>query len=375
MHLATLNIHDFRNITQANLTFGNGLNLVIGGNGQGKSNLLEAIGILANGRSFRRAPPQALRRHGQPHFRLDARTHAAGLEHRLEFQGQPERQLARLNGKPMTTASAMGQALAAVIVAPETLRLVREGPAERRAYLDWLVFSRYREHAPLMRDYRFALQARNALLQQPARSTAEMEAWEDRLAVLGGRVSINRRDLLGHLATRLEEHLQTLAVADSQPTLRLGCQIDRDAQAWSTTEEAATLYRRLLAEHRERDRASGHTSIGPHRDELHLRLNGHPLARYGSQGQQKRFILALKLAEAELLRATLAESPLFLLDDPAAELDREGFSLFVGALAALGCQLFITTCHDAGEIPWPGAPPATFLVRDGHFATKESNTA
>ncbi|MBF0154193.1 MAG: DNA replication/repair protein RecF [Magnetococcales bacterium] len=366
MHLASMSIRDFRNIAKAELEFCTGLNLVIGNNGQGKSNLLEAVGILATGRSFRRAPPQALRRHGQPWFRLEGRTRANALNHCLEFQGHPDRQTARLNGKPMTAASAMGHALAAVVVTPETLRLVQGGPAERRAHLDWLVFSRRRDHAPLMRDYRLALHARNAVLQRPIHNTAELNAWEDRLAVLGARVTLNRRTLLEHLTTRLTPSLQALAVAESRFEAHLSCQLDRCATPWTTEEEAANLYRQLLVKSRDKDRAPGVTSIGPHRDDLHLRLDGRPLAKYGSQGQQKRFILALKLAEADLLRETLAESPVFLLDDPAAELDRKGFSLFMGILAELECQLFITSCS-AGEIPWSGKPPTMLVVHGGNF--------
>ncbi|MBF0137194.1 MAG: DNA replication/repair protein RecF [Magnetococcales bacterium] len=371
MHLASLRIRDFRNIAQADLNFYPGLNLVIGSNGQGKSNLLEAVGILATGRSFRRAPPQALRRHGQPMFRLEGHTRAGDLDHRLEFQGYPDRQTAHLNGKPMTATSAMGQALAAVIVTPETLRLVQGSPTERRAYLDWLVFSRRREHAPLMRDYRLAVRARNLLLQRSAHDGAELAAWEDRLAVLGARVTLNRRTILDHLTTLLTPYLRALAVTESQFEIHLSCQLERTGAPWSTQEEAAHLYRQLLLESRARDCGPGVTTIGPHRDEWLFRLNGRPLARYGSQGQQKRFILALKLAEGDLLRETLAEPPVFLLDDPAAELDRAGFALFMEILAGQNCQIFISTCQ-ADDIPRPDKATTMLLldVHEGRFAVQ-----
>ncbi|MBF0178138.1 MAG: DNA replication/repair protein RecF [Magnetococcales bacterium] len=366
MHLAALRIQDFRNIARAELEFSMGLNLLIGDNGQGKSNFLEAVGLLATGRSFRHAPSPSLRRHGQPCFCLEGRTWAGDLRHHIEFKGYHDRQTARLNGKPMTAASAMGRALAAVIVTPETLRLVQGGPTERRAYLDWLVFSRQREHAPLMRDYRLALRARNVLLQRAVHNSAELDAWEDRLAVLGARVTLNRRTVLDHLATRLTPFLQALAVADTHFTAHLSCQLDRCAASWATQEEAADLYRQLLIKSREKDRVPGLTTVGPHRDDLLLRLDGRSLAKFGSQGQQKRFVLALKLAEAELLRETLAESPIFLLDDPAAELDRVGFALFVGVLAEQACQLLLTSCH-TGDIAWPRGDMATFGVRGGCF--------
>ncbi|MBF0624743.1 MAG: DNA replication/repair protein RecF [Magnetococcales bacterium] len=373
MFLESLQIFDFRNIAAAELEFGPGLNLIVGPNGQGKSNLLEAVGLLATGRSFRRAPPEALRRHDRPCFRLDGRCQAGGLAHRLEFQGQAKRQMARLNGKPMTTASAMGQALAAVIVTPESLALVRQGPQERRAYMDWVIFSRRRDHAALVRHYRQAMKSRNLLLRAQTRNQAELAAWEDRLADLGGRISWARRRMLERLGQGLIPYLQPLAVTGSLLESRLGSQLDRLDPQWQGAARAAELYRTQLAVHREQDRLSGTTTIGPHRDDLLFRLDGRPLARFGSQGQQKRLVLALKLAEADLLRETLGEAPLFLLDDPAAELDREGTTLFMDLLAERGGQLFVTTC-DAGEIPWPHGHRITFMVHAGTFKIQmESN--
>ncbi|MBF0369709.1 MAG: DNA replication and repair protein RecF, partial [Magnetococcales bacterium] len=368
MELASLRLCNFRNIPEASLGFVAGLNLITGGNGQGKSNLLEAVGLLATGRSFRRAPPGALRRYGEPWFSLNGLTRSQGVSHRLDFYGQENRQGARLDGKPMSATSALGQALAAVIYTPETSRLVRGGPGDRRAFMDWAIFSRERRHAAMMRDYQTALKARNKLLRKGNSDAREMSAWEDRLAENGARIAILRRAVLPPLKKHLMVFLAALTLDPERFDMVLSCQLDRLAERWDNSREAAAIYREKLAHHRDVDRRAGSTAIGPHRDDLQFRLDGHPLSRFGSQGQQKRFVLALKLAEAALLEETLGEAPLFLLDDPASELDRTGIEMLMTLLGERDHQLFVTSC-DPGEIPWNGREKRTFQVTNGDFQT------
>ncbi|MBF0309433.1 MAG: DNA replication/repair protein RecF [Magnetococcales bacterium] len=366
MRLVSLELRHFRNIDQASLNFGSRLVLVTGENGQGKSNLLEAIGLLASGRSFRRAPPEVMRGHGQPFFALDARVLSGELQHRLEFFGKGPRLAARLDGKAMAATSAMGATLAAVVVTPETLDLVQGGPGERRRHLDRLAFLRKASHAALARQYQQALQARNRLLTSRQGGDAVMEAWEERLAVLGGTVTLARRSALSHLERHLTPCLEAMALAGRRYEVRLGCQLDREEGDWSTPEEAVSRYRELLVRHREADRRQGETRVGPHRDDLLFLMDGKALARFGSQGQQKRLVLALKLAEADLLREVLGETPLFLLDDPVAELDRAGLERFMALLAEREPQIFVTTCSTA-DIPWGGGEKNVFTVSSGHF--------
>ncbi|ABK42532.1 DNA replication and repair protein RecF [Magnetococcus marinus MC-1] len=375
MQLDRLTLRDFRNITEAELRFGPGLNLITGPNGHGKSNLLEAIGLLATGRSFRRAPAAALRRYGQPWFHLRGETTARDLGHRLEFFGQAGRQAVKINGKSASAASALGQALAAVIVTPDTLRLVQDGPGVRRGFVDWVAFTCGRQqgalsHAVVAGDYQKALKARNRLLKLPRVEAGEWLAWESQLATLGAKMARNRYQVLQRLQPHLDRMLEDLGMAQ-RLTITLSCQLDRHGTHWAEDESAAaSLYRRLLAENRASERRSGGTAIGPHRDDLVLRLDGHALAQFGSQGQQKRAALALKLAEAQLLQEQLGEWPLFVLDDPAAELDTDGMSRLMGLLARCGGQIFVASCR-AQTIPWSGLAPQRFYVDQGVFALTE----
>ncbi|MBF0143282.1 MAG: DNA replication/repair protein RecF [Magnetococcales bacterium] len=367
MLLRQLRVRHFRNIDSATLAFAEGLNLLVGDNGQGKSNLLEAVGLLATGRSFRGASPQVMRQEGAPWFALRAETSSRDVTHRLEFQGREGRLSARLDGKAMLSTSGLGRALAAVVLTPDSMGLVKGGPSARRAFLDWVIFSGERGYATLVRDYQLALRSRNRLLKSGGRDLVELEAWEERLAVLGARVLDSRRRTLDSLRLHWHPCLEAMGLSAARFSMTLGSQLDRGQPSADPSPEAlTTLFRERLLRSRGTDLRLGFTSVGPHRDDVLLRMDGRELAGFASQGQRKRFILSLKLAEAALLGETLGEPPLFLLDDPGAELDRSGVGLLMRLLAGRGHQLFLTTC-DSGSIPWSGGQVRIFSVNAGRF--------
>ncbi|MBF0447517.1 MAG: DNA replication and repair protein RecF [Magnetococcales bacterium] len=372
MVLDWLRLQDFRNVSEAALRFNSRFNIIIGENGQGKSNLLEAIALLATGRSFRKATPEAMRRHGQPQYRLAGSTRAMGLQHRLEFSGDKNRQTARLNGKAMGVASALGQALAAVVSTPDSPGLIPGGPSERRDYLDWVVFSDDRQHAATVRDYNGALKARNRLLKTGCRDQRQLAAWEDRLAVLGAIITMRRRRIIEKIVGELPPYLEALALDPERFKMRLSCQLDRFAET-NDPETLAERYRQMLEKSRSSDQRTGATSIGPHRDDIPFQIDGRLLARFGSRGQKKRFILALKLTEAKLLEQSVGEPPLILLDDPVAELDREGVERLIALLARQQQQVFLTACN-AGELPRLEEPSSSFVVAEGLFKTLTEQT-
>ena len=313
-----------------------------------------------------------MRRHGQPAYRLSGGTQASGLRHKLEFTGESHRQTARLNGKAMALASAMGQALAAVVSTPDSPDLIKGGPGERRDYLDWVVFSVERQHASTARDYHGALRARNRLLKTGCRDDNQFAAWEDQLATLGALITWRRRRMVNKIVAIMPGYLEALALDPKRFRLHLACQLDRFKEAEESS-DLATHYRQMLEKSRYSDQRTGATSIGPHRDDMPFKMDSRLLARFGSRGQRKRFILALKLTEAELLRTTLGEEPLFLLDDPAAELDRDGIEKLMALLRVQGQQIFLTACNSS-ELPRLEKPCATFAVAEGTVSNIDGMT-
>lgn len=365
MVLEWLRLIDFRNISQAALRFHPGINLLIGDNGQGKSNLLEAVGLLATGRSFRRSPPEVLRRHGCQGFYLQGEIVSYELAHRLEFQGVGNRQTAQLNGKSVAMASTMDRVLAAVSLTPDSPDLVHGGPGERRDFIDWVVFSSHRRHATTVRDYQNALRGRNRLLKKNTLHPGEMDAWEDQLAVLGARILVSRQQSLRQIQDNLPSFLEALGLDDRLFELSYSSQLEHDGVGMEET-GLVNQYRTLLQHHRGNDHRLRTTSIGPHRDDIRFLLSQRPLGRFGSRGQKKRFILALKFSERQLLQAAIHERPLLLLDDPASELDREGIARLLRLVDREGQQIFITTVKEdifsSAHVPYQA-----FRVQAGQF--------
>ncbi|MBF0341381.1 MAG: DNA replication and repair protein RecF [Magnetococcales bacterium] len=353
MRLEWLGLQDFRNIPAASLRFGPGLNLITGDNGQGKSNLLEAVGLLATGRSFRRAASGVMRRWEQPRFKVSATVETGGLNRSLEVLGEPGHQVFRLDGKPMASVSRMERVLVAVLITPETPMLVRGGPAERRAFLDWVIFCADRRHGGESREYQLAMRSRQRLLSLPGRDQRELEAWESQLALLGARIAGRRHRAVRHLERMLPRFLDGLGLPPEACAMTLSGDLETFFAQGERIETVAARLQEKLRVCRERDRQQGTTGAGPQRDELLLRLQGHPVARFGSRGQQKRFAYALKLAEAGWLEELLGEPPVMVLDDPVAELDQAGAHGLMALMSGQkGRQVFVAA-REAGEIPWP----------------------
>jgi DNA replication and repair protein RecF len=364
MKLERLRVQDFRNMVQADLACSSGINLLLGDNGQGKTNVLEAIGVLAMGRSFRRAPALVMRRHGQGGFSLLAEVEKDGLRHQLTFTSQGAQQQVRLNGKGVASLSGLAQVLAAVVLTPDAPALIRGAPEERRNYLDWILFCHQRGYASVVRDYQTALRARNQLLRNQCQDGRQYEAWEESLAQLGARIYQERQQMMQRMALRMADYLQALALDPHGYGWQLAgekgeSQQERGPSHWEIA------YRHGLRQSRMADQRSGSTSVGPHRDDPHFVQGKRLLARFASRGQQKRFLLALKLAEAALLQERLGVAPLFLLDDPLTELDRDGMQRLLQLLAAGEQQLFIALCSEEG-MEWPDQVAIRrFRVQDG----------
>ncbi|MEO5347446.1 MAG: DNA replication and repair protein RecF [Magnetococcus sp. YQC-9] len=366
MLLDWLRLKDFRNISAAHLRFSPGLNRIIGANGQGKSNLLEAVVLLANGRSYRKASAAMMRRWEQPWFRVSGEVRSGGMRRAMDVIGEPGRQVFKLDDKPVESVSGMERVLVAVVITSETLLLVRGAPAERRAFLDWVIFSADRRHGVESREYHLALRARQQLLRG-TNDPRELDAWEAQLARLGMRIGQRRQWAMMQISRVLPDYLERLGLDPRVCEARLV----GESALLCAREESGSVERGLreaFLRARARDRETGQSGAGPQRDDLELRLADHLVSRYGSRGQQQRFAMALKLAEAGWLEEVSGESPLMILDDPAAELDDEGTRALMRLLAGLGRQMFVAAPQEEG-IDWPGGKEegVGFRVEAGKF--------
>ncbi len=356
MKLEQLDINDIRSLRDVRLQPGPALNLLIGSNGAGKTSVLEALHLLAYGRSFRGRVRDGLIRTGAPALQVFARwseqagtrRHQVGLRHAgSEWQG-------RLDGADVAQLSELCTALAAVTFEPGSHALLSGGGEPRRRLLDWGLFHVEPEFLPVWRRYARALKQRNALLKAGG-TNAALDVWDFELAQAGELLDRHRRAYVEALEPRVEDWARELIPELGPAQLAY-------LPGWRR--EELTLADALLV-NRDRDRQLGHTTTGPHRADLVLGFATRPAREPLSRGQSKLAALALLLAQGEDFRIRRGEWPLILLDDLASELDRGHRHALLAALVASGAQIFISgTELEALELD-PAWPAMLFHVEHG----------
>lgn len=355
MRLARLRIRGFRNIEDVDLRFPSRGVVLLGANGQGKTNLLEAIYYPVYFRSFHGAGDQELSRFGGPGWRLDAEAQMpAARSISVRFTGRKKQ--IEVDGTPaLRLADHVGQWLAVAFL-PQDLRLADGGAIERRRYLDRMLAIANREYFVALAHYRAALAQRNAALKQGRIDLAR--AFDEALARAGSRIVTARFDWTEQAQETLAGELSALGEPAAVELSYAGNRDLSEAGAWKKAFEAAE----------PGDRARKSTSVGPHRDDLRIALNGHSAREYGSTGQQRSVAVALKLLELATLEVSRSAPPALLLDDVFAELDRERQQRLARRLLAAGeRQVFLTSPRE-DELP-PELDLPVWRVREGRVLT------
>ncbi len=350
MKVRELSFENYRNLCSGTFTPDAGVNVIWGSNAQGKTNLLEAIWLFTGGHSFRGSRDADLVRRepdGKPResARLELKFSGGGREQVAEIKLQNGRRAGTLNGVGKRTASALVGAFCAVVFSPEHLSLVKDGPSERRSFLDSAICQLRPSYAGMLNHYNRTLQQRNSLLKDIPRHGElldTLEIWDERLAGFGAGIMAERQRYVKRLAPEAGH----IYLGISRQKEELGIQYQMTAAAEETAEEQ---YRQAMVEALRRcrrdDLGAGFTTVGPHRDDLLLTINGAAARVFGSQGQQRSAVLALKLAEAAVLEEIIGEPPVVLLDDVMSELDTQRQEYLLNHLE--GRQIFITCCDPA----------------------------
>ncbi len=362
MLLKQLYISNYRNIERCNVELGSRFNLFYGKNGQGKTNFLEAIFFLGTVKSFRHARQSEIIRWGKEGALLKCSIMDNDISHDLELSFQPRSKQLSVDGKVSQRLTDYCSCLSVVAFSPEELIMVSGSPEQRRRYLDRAVFSSDAVYLRLYHDYYRALKQRNQLLRE--RNYFAMEAWNEQLVETATRLTLARVNYLNELAPLFSAFYSVISGSDEVGRL---CY---HAHAFEGGNEAAEIKEKIrlaLQENSRVERERGTTMIGPHRDDLVFLLNDKPIRQHGSQGQQKSFVLALKMAEIEYLKRRSGSSPVLLLDDMTAELDSSRISHLLGYLLEGEMQVFITTT-DPATVPLPENTACTaFQVRNGRL--------
>jgi DNA replication and repair protein RecF len=329
----SLSIRGFRNLGKVDIALGPSFNVISGNNGQGKTNFLESIYVLATSKSFRTARLAELVQVGVAIASIRARIceDTAGREQSIGLrQG---RRSVRVDGKRPSGLAEYAMQTPVVAFHPGTVTLSAGSGRERRRLLDRVAL--YSCPASL-RDataYRRAMQARQRLLETRGDSRQGIDEWEELMARHGSALSLARQDAADELAPVVEESFARIGPRG----LSLRIRYERSAP------ETVEAFRTLLGESRAKDRARRSANIGPHRDDLTLELDGRSVRGMASQGQHRAVVLALELAEMEVIARVRGVRPLLLLDDVSSELDRERTAALVATLRQHRGQVLLTT--------------------------------
>ena len=375
MWIEELRVRAFRNLAALNLVPEAATIVLQGANGQGKTNLLEAVYLCATGRSFRQATPRAMLMHGADAGLVAAQVAREGVRHQVSVNLGPRQRSIRVDTRAVRHVAQLLELVNVVAFFPDDLRIARGSPEDRRRFLDRAVANQDAGFVRAALAYDRALRARNVLLRgQTPPERALLAAYDAQLIQHAGVLQAGRLRLLSQLAPAIDVHVHSMLgerlplelslspglEAGAAPAVPDADNMDAYAGAYADALAAA------LARSYPRDRARGSTSVGPHRADLLCQLAGRDLRTFASQGQQRACILAFKLAEVTALAGRLGSPPILLLDDVSSELDLTRSRSFFAQAQALECQIWVST---TGAVPLPIAGAAhTLTLCDGAFS-------
>lgn len=332
MHITQLHVENFRNLANQLIPLSANINLITGENGAGKTSLLEAIYFLGRQRSFRTSKPKELIQQDKNYFRLIAKTaspeHQIGVERKLE--GQNLAFQCRLDRQSQKSPASLLKIVPTIAITAQSFQLIDAGPSVRRSFIDYGSLHFNTDFLRNWQVYQKALKNRNAALKQKM-TPSVVGSFTPLLAEYGEKIHQCRTAYFSAFKPLLIKHLVALKFP-YEITIRY-------APGWNTDDDLAT----SLIKHFDYDYRLSHTRFGPHRADMRFSVEGGNAENRLSRGQQKTLILALHLAQIDLIGQYGSATPLLIFDDIAAELDAQKRNLILNYLAGLNCQMFFST--------------------------------
>ncbi len=373
--LARLVARDFRNFAQLDTTIPPGGLAIVGENGHGKTNLLEAVAYLSLLRSLRGARDTDVIRFGAGVFHIRAELQGASTFDTVAvgYERQGKRKRASLDGVEQARLTAALGALPSVCFSPADVSLVAGAPGERRRYLDVALALSSRAYLQALQQYRAALLRRNAALRTAQREgaraggvhDARVSVWEPALAEHGGAVSAMRQVFVRRHAERFTRLAESIGERLPVTMRYVAGAAPGDAALLEDAEAQAGALADAFAQQRAQELRRGITLVGPHRDELQLLLGGRELRTFGSAGQQRSAAIALRLLELATVRDAIGATPLLLLDDPFAELDSGRATRVLSLLEEAGVGQVLLAVPRVEDIPSAFTRLERRTMRDG----------
>ena len=342
MYIKNIELKDFRNYESLNTVFNENVNIFIGNNAQGKTNLLEAIYMNAMARSFKTSKDRELIRFGEEFCKIKTSAFFDNDEHITEIVINKEgKKGVKLDGVKIRKTSELLERIFIIIFSPEDLKIVKDEPEKRSRFIDRELCQIKPGYFNDLGNYRRVLKQRNTYLKEMSIDSSVLDIWDHELARYGSRV-ISRRSEFIERIDGISRNIHTkISGGREQLSLKYEASVDK-------CEDTESRFYDILLSSRDDDIRNRNTGKGPHKDDIKISANGVDLRKFGSQGQQRTAALSLKLSEIKLIEDEIGEKPILLLDDVLSELDNDRQTYLINSLG--GNQLFITTTDISGKV-------------------------
>lgn len=346
MRASTIEIENFRNHTSTVVPCVEGVNAFIGNNGQGKTNIVEAISYLCLTKSFYASGDAVTLKIGEERFSIRGSFRSDnGTARTVEalYEKNSGRKTISINGMPVESMASVIGEFPVVILSPEQAGITSGAPTERRKFLDLIIAQSSKAYLQELMEYRRILRQRNKVLldaKLTRRDCSEtLEPWDEALMETGSHLVRRRQLFLAEFSQDVVRSYKSIAGAEEQPEIHYEPSVP--AGNTGSVEEIKRVFADELRSREEEERRLGVTAVGPHRDEIGLSVNGINARKFASQGQHKTLLIGLKLAEMAYLKERCSETPILLLDDVFSELDEHRSDRLVEQLQGFG-QVFVT---------------------------------
>ena len=339
MRINNLKLVNYRNYDSLLVDFNKNINLILGKNGQGKTNIVESLTLMSIGKSFRTNRDRELIKFGSENLYAGCSFSRNGIDKKIEVVVTKDKKGIKVNGVSIKSIQELLGNLNVVVFSPEDLKLVKDGPRERRVFIDKEISQIMPRYYRILTNYNKILNQRNKLLKLHKVDASLLEVYDCTLAEFGGEIYLIRMRFIEKLSEISNKLHKSLTSEKENLTIKYKNQLDIDTST-PLLEIRNQMMDKLMSS-REQDMMNRNTKIGPHRDDLGIFINDIDVRLYGSQGQQRTASISLKLSEIELIKRELGDYPVLILDDVFSELDQNRQKMLVEKLKDI--QMFVTS--------------------------------
>jgi len=359
MYIKEIELKDFRNYKELRTSFSKNVNIFLGNNAQGKTNLLEGIYLNAMAKSFKTTKDKELIRFGEEFCKIKTIAFFDDDEHSTEIVINKEgKKGVKLDGVKINRTSELLERIFIIIFSPEDLKIVKDEPEKRRKFIDRELCQIKPGYYNDLNNYKRVLKQRNTYLKEERIETSILDIWDHELARYGSKVIGRRNEFIKRINEISKEIHKNISGGKENLELNYEPNI-------SFSSELESDFYEIISSNRNDDIRNRTTGRGPHKDDLKISADGIDLRKYGSQGQQRTAALSLKLSETKLIEEEMGEKPILLLDDVLSELDNDRQNFLIHSLG--GNQLFITTTDISGKVARQLPEGKVFKITSGQI--------